>query len=254
MKADIENANARRITISIVNHGSIRALLALLDSLPVDKRVNLVIILNTPISEADKQQLDAKTRPFATHVIENRTPKGFGANHNAAFEMCTTDYFLVLNPDIIFTQSILDNLLACLDDTAVGVVAPEVQAPNEQREDSARRFPTVFNLIKKALKIHDGRTTAEPGSVDWIAGMFMLYRSAVFRELGGFDSRYFLYYEDVDICVRLWRAGYQVCYCPEVAVIHDAKRDSHKQLKYFFWHLNSIVRYLMVQSWRLPRS
>ena len=81
--------------------------------------------------------------------------------------------------------------------------------------------------------------------VDWVAGMFMLFRSEVFRSIGGFDEAYFLYYEDVDLCRRLHAAGKSVIYNPRVEVVHDARRGSRREFGLMRHHLASMLRYLL---------
>jgi hypothetical protein len=88
---------------------------------------------------------------------------------------------------------------------------------------------------------------------EWVAGMFMLFRREAFARLGGFDEGFFLYYEDVDICVRAWRQSLPVLVCPGVAVVHDARRDSHRSLRHLRWHLASIGRYFCKHWGRLPK-
>jgi len=82
-------------------------------------------------------------------------------------------------------------------------------------------------------------------SPDWVAGMFMLFRSPVFDELQGFDERYFLYYEDVDLCRRLRNRGYEVRLVPSISAVHDARRESHQSLRHLRWHLASILRFFL---------
>jgi GT2 family glycosyltransferase len=84
--------------------------------------------------------------------------------------------------------------------------------------------------------------------VDWVGGMFMLLRRDVFETLGGFDERYFLYYEDVDLCARLWSAGMRVMQLRQVSVIHLARRSSHRSLRYLVIHLVSMSRYFLSGS------
>ena len=74
--------------------------------------------------------------------------------------------------------------------------------------------------------------------------MFMLAKRDAFREVSGFDEGYFLYYEDIDLCRRLRRAGFDICLVPSARVIHDARRTSHRSLRYLRWHLASMCRYL----------
>jgi N-acetylglucosaminyl-diphospho-decaprenol L-rhamnosyltransferase len=78
---------------------------------------------------------------------------------------------------------------------------------------------------------------------DWVAGIFMFFPSQVFTEMNGFDERYFLYLEDVDLCSRLRLAGYKIVLDPRVLVIHNARRDSHANWQYFKWHIFSGMRF-----------
>ena len=78
--------------------------------------------------------------------------------------------------------------------------------------------------------------------------MFMVFRTGVFKELGGFDERYFLYYEDVDLCLRLRHAGYEVILLPQVSAIHDARRQSHRNLRYLVIHASSLLRFLYTRQ------
>lgn len=182
------------------------------------------------------------------HIIENSSPKGFGANHNWAFRQVQTPYFCVLNPDIVFKKNPFPELLKCQLETQASIVAPMILNPQGTIEDSIRHFPTVLGLTKKLLGFSDGRYPFFPGQrpffPDWVAGMFMLFPSCDFARLGGFDEQYFLYYEDVDICKRARRAGMQIAACPSATAIHDARRSSHSSFRYLRWHLASMMRYL----------
>lgn len=181
-------------------------------------------------------------------LIENAHPKGFGANHNAAFAHCDEPYFCVLNPDIKLIDNPFPHLLRCLDDCAAAVAAPLIISPQGRVEDGVRRFPTIFSLLRKAIRGDDGGYPLVNGGTpvfpDWVAGMFMLFRSNHYETLGGFDEDYFLYYEDVDICRRAWHAGMRVVACPSVQAIHDARRASHRDLRHLRWHLTSMARFL----------
>jgi GT2 family glycosyltransferase len=83
--------------------------------------------------------------------------------------------------------------------------------------------------------------------VDWVAGMFMLFRAEAFQSIGGFDERYVLYYEDVDLCRRLHAAGRRVLYEPRSEVIHEARRGSRRDPRLALRHLLSMGRYLLSQ-------
>lgn len=191
-------------------------------------------------------------------VIDNPTPKGFSANHNAAFEYCRQPYFCSLNPDIELLANPFPKLIGLLEqDESVAIAAPLMLSTSGSLEDSVRNFPTVTSLLSKILSGADGSYPVTEGqppfSPEWVAGMFMLFNSRNYARLGGFDESFFLYYEDVDICVRAWKAGMRVLVCPSVSVIHEARRDSHRSFRHLRWHLTSMARYFFKYWGRLPR-
>lgn len=192
---------------------------------------------------ADREPI--RTSLPVEHVV-NREVKGFGANHNAAFARCLTPYFCVLNPDIRLSADPFPPLLEYLGRPGVAVAGPLVRDASGKPEDSARRFPTVGLLVRKLFsdeRLPDYPVDRGPLEADWIAGMFMLFRRDDFRAVGGFDERYFLYYEDVDICRRLRRAGRAVIYDPGTSVTHLARRASRRSAAHLRWHLASMLRY-----------
>ena len=85
---------------------------------------------------------------------------------------------------------------------------------------------------------------------DWVGGMFMLFTRETFDAVGGFDERYHLYYEDVDICARVRTSGKEIVLCPTVEVIHDAQRQSHTSPRFFAWHVVSMLRFFFSKPFR----
>jgi GT2 family glycosyltransferase len=162
-----------------------------------------------------------------------------------------------LNPDIELNQDPFQILLKAINAASAAVVAPLIKAPDGRVEDSMRCFPTLRSLVAKALGGPDGRYAVTDGEKDfcpeWVGGMFMLFRSRDYARLQGFDERFFLYYEDVDICVRAWKQGMKVLACPRVSVVHDARRDSRRSLRHLRWHLTSMTRYFWKHWGRLPK-
>lgn len=238
------------IAISIVSHGHGAMVVRLLAQLLACPNVSQVLVtLNVP------EALDLPDDDRVS-VIENRRPKGFGANHNAAFAHCRQPYFCPLNPDIEFEDDPFPPLIEAMQEASAALVAPLVKSPAGREEDSIRRFPTLRSLAAKALGGHDGRYVVQKGQgvffPEWVAGMFMLFRSEDYARLGGFDEGFFLYYEDVDICARAWQSGLKVLACPRVSVIHDARRDSRKNLRHMRWHLASMARYFLRYRSGLP--
>jgi len=238
-------ATSDQITLSIVSHGQaalIRSLLADLAELP-QQNFEVLITVNLPEDESPYHG-----HPFPLRVIRNDTPKGFGANHNAAFGQADARWFAVVNPDIRIKTLDLPTLLLPTNDQSVAAVAPVVLSGDGKVEDSARRFPTFMRFAKRVLlrrRDADYNVGAVPYPVDWVAGMFVLFRREAYQQVGGFDDRrFFMYLEDADICRRLGKIGWKVMVNPDVQVVHMAQRASRRNLKHMRWHAVSALRYL----------
>lgn len=241
------------LRLSVVSHQQTQLanrFLADLDGLP--SITELVYTDNLP-----SPGLQLPTQLPTVHRI-NAHPMGFAGNHNQAFDGCSCDFYCVANPDIRLTHDPFPGLLARMSDPAVGVVAPLVLNPAGAPDDNARHFPTPGSLLQKLLGAGDGRYSLEPKpgapavAVDWCAGMFLLFRASAFRDVGGFDAKFHLYYEDVDICARLWKNGWKVVCDPSVTVVHEAQRASRRQPRFMRWHASSMARYFFKHLGRLP--
>ena len=229
------------LTASIVNHGHGQMVARLVDDLVGCPEVARIVITQNLDEDAEypsDPRLD---------IRRNKAPRGYGANHNAALADATTPFVCVLNPDIRLQGNPFPALLQSLDDQPTALSAPKIVSPDGATEDSARRFPTVLSLAAKAFGGHDGTYSDRMAGLfnpDWLAGMFLLMRREAFAKVGGFDEGFYLYYEDVDLCWRLRRAGYQIVQDRTVAVTHDARRESRRSLRCARWHLTSMARYL----------
>lgn len=190
------------------------------------------------------------------HIIENKSPKGFGENHNFAFTKISEKYFCPLNPDIKFISNPFPGLIEDIKLNNVQLVAPLVLNEDGDVEDSVRYFPTPSSIIKKLVFKNQGHYRFSQNenifSPEWVAGMFMFFRSSSYKKLNGFDEKYFLYYEDVDICIRLWRNGMVLIVDPSICVIHDARRASRTNLLHMKIHLKSMLLYFFRYFRRLP--
>jgi hypothetical protein len=238
----------RNITLSVVSHRQnalVNQLLEDVERVCAD-RVAVVLTQNLP----DREDFAAARLPCPVEVVVNAERKGFGANHNAAFQRCRTPYFCVCNPDVRLPADPFPALVQALADPRVAVAGPLVRSPEGRIEDSARRFPTAWSLMKKLLvdrREPDYATDRGPQEVDWVAGMFMLFRADAYRAAGGFDEAYFLYYEDADICRRLGAAGKRVLFEPRSEVVHDARRRSRRDPAHAGHHLASALRFFLTR-------
>lgn len=254
-----EHNASTRLMISIVSHSHGAMLAALLDDLALWRSPDdaIVVTLNVPEDGLERWRWPD------VEWIDNPAPKGFSANHNAALIGRYSRWVAVLNPDIRIGSDVLSVLLArAQGDASIGLVAPGVVGPDGTPQDSARRLLTPVRLVARVGRRLAGRGIAKASrtrrELDWLAGMFLLIRRDAFETIGGFDTRFFLYCEDMDICIRLQLAGYRIDYARETEVIHDARRHSHRSLTHLRWHLASLVRAWLTPAfwdyWRQRRS
>lgn len=237
------------ITVSVVSHRQNALVNAFVEDVTrhCGSRVALLITQNVP----DDEPLAVSGVPGAIEILRNDRRKGFGENHNAAFKRCRTEYFCVANPDIRLRTDPFPRLVESLHSETAAAAGPLVRNPAGAAEDSARRFPTAASLFRKLLRERPGPEYPVGQAalrVDWVAGMFILFRSDAFRQVGGFDERYFLYYEDVDLCRRLGERAGPVVYEPRAEVIHDARRASRHDLRLALRHASSALRFLVTPS------
>ena len=244
----------RLITVSVVSHEQGNLVAKLLEDLARCSCVSEIIVTqNVPEGEiVCPASLLTRVR-----FMRNDQPLGFAANHNQAFRLCGNSMFAVLNPDIRFEGDPFPLLMDAIAVSGAAIAAPAVCNTHGALEDSVRRFPTFSGLVTKAVRLSSGKihfdASSEQFCPDWVAGMFMLFRRDAYADLAGFDEGYFLYYEDVDICIRAWRAGMKIVVCPSVSVVHDARRGSHGSVRHMRWHLASMARYFAKHFARLPR-
>jgi N-acetylglucosaminyl-diphospho-decaprenol L-rhamnosyltransferase len=218
----------------------VRQLIADLDAcsgLPME----ILLTGNAP----DDAQLHSIKSAHPLRFVRNARPKGFAENHNANFRASQGQFFCVLNPDVRVTGDSFKSLLGELSDPTVGLVAPMTVDARARVQQSFRRVMTPLMLAQRALGLRKDLDyeLAPRMHPDWVAGMFMLFRREVFDAIGGFDERYFLYCEDMDLCCRVWLAGLKVRVLGGVRVLHGGQYSSRRRLKFFLLHLQSLWRF-----------
>lgn len=237
-----------KYTLSIVSHESGPLVTELLKDLRrhLVPEIEIILTFNVPEDES----FLANFGDLPIRVIRNkREPLGFGANHNRAFAASAGQWFVVVNPDVRLPNCPLSALASVCAIDDVGACAPLVMSPAGIMEDSLRRFPTITKLLRRVLlkqrRADYTPDTREAQAVDWAAGMFVMFRRQAFAAVNGFDTRYFMYFEDADICRRLWANGWSVQFVPQAQVIHAAQRASHRSRQHLKWHLRSAIRFLL---------
>jgi N-acetylglucosaminyl-diphospho-decaprenol L-rhamnosyltransferase len=237
------------ISISLVSHGQMSFVYRLFESMEkvLSGGIPLEVILteNKIRSIVPPEEIPGMT----IRTLFNERSYGLAKNHNQAFNIATGDYFCVINPDVTFIEDIFPALIDHLEGGGVDVVAPLVVDRQAIPQDSFRDLPTPLNLLKRRLgKRREVSPLFDSGAIvypDWIAGIFLLMRAETYHHLGGFDERFYLYFEDVDFCCRARLAGLTLAVDTNCKVVHAARRASRTHLKPFLWHFSSAIRFFV---------
>ncbi|MBP5995701.1 MAG: glycosyltransferase family 2 protein [Crocinitomicaceae bacterium] len=234
-----------KISISIVNHQHGILVTDLLSDLLKLNYFELEIIVTNNVDDYLVESYVMANNNII--YIKNIIPFGFGKNHNNAFKISSGDYFIVLNPDVRIKSIDFTRLVNYFNiNQQVFCITPKVVDVKGNLEDSVRDFPSIIDLMVRFVFhrtkfYHESIIT--PTKIPWAAGIFLMFSRDKYEYLNGFDERYFMYMEDVDICYRISRKHGDLIYFPEVEIVHDARRNNRKKLKHFFWHLKGVFRF-----------
>ena len=191
---------------------------------------------------------------------------GYGRANNLVLPKLDSDVHLVMNPDIELEPGALVAALEALrDDPAIGMVAPAVRGMNGEMTHLCKRYPSVWALFlrgfaPRGLRERFARTLHDyemrdlapdvKAPVPLASGCFMLTRTALFKRLGGFDPRYFMYFEDYDLSLRAAREA-PVLYVPQARIVHRGGDAAAKGARHIAWFLRSAWRFFARHGWKL---
>ena len=186
---------------------------------------------------------------------------GFGGGHNYVMEQLDSKFHAIVNPDIILEMDAFSVLIDFMKDESIGMCVPILVDENGERLAVYRRELTVWDMflrmfLKGAFKKRQAYHTmsdadyTKPFEVPFAQGSFLMIRTELYKRLGGFDERFFLYMEDADLCKRV-NAVSRLMYCPDAVVVHKWERGSHKSGKLFKLHVKSMLSYFSKWHWKL---
>ena len=220
----------------------------------------LVVVANTPTS--------VKALPGGAQLVRNRRSIGFAANANAGIAATTGDAVIVANADVVPLPGAVARLTAFMASRPTcGIAGPQLIFPDGSWQPSRRRFPTVGGTLVRRTPLRavfsprerqrehyglDARPTS-PVPADWMLGAFLLLRRTMIEAIGGFDEGFRLYCEDIDLCYRAARAGWERWYVPGAVVEHSypAATDSEFLTRRTVWHWRGIARFVRKHPERL---
>jgi len=235
---------------------TINSLMALRDQVPFQ-----AFVINN-LKDTGTTSWLQKTYP-ETIVLENPSPEGFAANINTIIKGYPDfDFYFLLNPDAICLPGLLTNLLQVMQqDHQVGIAGPLLMNMDGSPQPSRRRFVTLPVLILRALHIDSlfkhinavdkylmrDATFTDKVAVDWITGAVMLLRKEALDEIGLFDERFYMYFEDEDLCCRMWQSGWKVVYVPQAKAYHAHLAEGRKKIlsRANLHHITSAARMML---------
>ena len=195
---------------------------------------------------------------------------GFGAAQHIAFKRFPkSTYHLVLNPDVQFGHKVLEGLVTFLEfNRSVGFIMPRVVYPNVSPQHLCKRLPTPFDIVSRRLfpgllqRLFRSRMSSfelhemdmnKVLSVPYLSGCFMLLRGKALQEVGLFDERFFMYFEDIDLTRRI-NQRYNTVYYPYASIMHWHEKGSYKSAWLLFCGIQSAIRYFNKWGWVWDRE
>lgn len=235
---------ANGLVVSIVSHGHAPHIQPLLRQLARScgaSVTRVVLTLNIPEPET-AYAAPPGGWPFALQLVRNAAPLGFGTNHNRALAGAPERFVCVLNPDVQLLAQEGDAMAALCRAAAgagAGIAYPVQVDADGVEQDSRRELTTPLSLLQRRLLRRRQRRC------DWVNAACVLLPAQVWHAVAGFDERFFMYCEDVDLSLRVQLAGWRLVAAP-VRIVHAGQRASGRQWSHFKWHVQSL--------WRLWRS
>jgi N-acetylglucosaminyl-diphospho-decaprenol L-rhamnosyltransferase len=265
----MENVNIRdRINVVIVNYRTPNLTIRCIRSILAYLMVGLENIIVVDNASGDNSVCLIRREIPDINIIQSEINCGYGGAVNMGVAKCDSEFILVLNPDTYFEDQHIYRAIDLMKNAPdIGLIGLDLVDPSHERQYSGRRFYSIVDIILRRLPLgklppfkfyvdqhlmRDSWETGRPFEAEWVLGAGFIIRRELFMRMRGIDEAYFLYMEDVDLCARVWKAGYRVVCTPGVRLVHDHKRASASSP--FSWaarrHLKSLM--LFREKFRVP--
>lgn len=273
----------RNLRVSIVSyspdiHLLKRTILSLISAseLAIDRKlvdkIDIYLVNNGPAPEHEQllktllQDVDRNSTFLSIRVIGNGQNIGFGAGHNLTLDP-DCSFHLILNPDVELSRDALSNALEFMNaHLDCGMLSPSVANGGGGREYLCKQYPSIMNLalrgfapkwlrefFSERLGAYEMREKIGE-QVVWdppiISGCFMLLRNTVLNAIEGFDARYFLYFEDFDLSLRVSRVS-RIAYVPSVRIVHHGGHAAKKGWRHIYLFTKSGIQFFNRHGWKI---
>ncbi|MEG0914406.1 MAG: glycosyltransferase family 2 protein [Christensenellaceae bacterium] len=252
------------VTVGIVNYNDYNSAKEAIRSIienTHEVKVKIYLVDNDSKDKSGQRLADEFSQ---INVIFSDKNLGYGAAHNLMLDKIDSEFYAIVNPDIVLDQDVLAQLCSFMrKNQDIGMCTPKILYTNGDVQYLPKRNPKLKYLIanrlplkryeqmRKHYKMTDEDLT-KPIDVEFVTGCFMFARTEVLRAVHGFDERYFMYFEDADLTRTIRNTGLRTVYTPDTYVYHDYSRASAKKLKFLMIHIFSMFQYFI--KWRKNSS
>ena len=252
-----------KVSISIVTYNDENHIGNLLDSLHENVKQMSCDIYVIDNGSTDNTIEIVKNGKWDVTLIDNKQNVGFGAGHNKVLPFLDSQYHAYINPDIVIDTDIFAKMAEYLDaNSDIGIVVPKILYPNGELQILPKRDPKLIYILARRINIkplHKCRAKYEMLDIDldvacdieFATGCFMFVRTDLLKKVGGFDERYFLYFEDADL-TRSIRQFARTQYNPQFIAYHHWDRGGARNLKLFLIQIQSMLKYM--EKWKFHKN
>ncbi|MDO8513869.1 MAG: glycosyltransferase family 2 protein [bacterium] len=217
-----------KLSIIIISYNTKKLLLDCLASLErfLDKNEVEVTVVDNASSDGSVEAVRAS---FGwVRVVENEKNVGFGAANNIGAKMASGEYLLFLNSDTVLVDDGIRRMVEFMGrHRDVGAIGPKLVLEDGGTEQIGQygREPSLWSLLGRNVNFKAKLNSKGYAEVDWVTGAVLLIRRDLFKKIGGFDERFFMYFEDTDLCQGVKEEGFKVAWYPEVEIVHLGGRS-----------------------------
>ena len=254
------------ITAAVVTfHTSRKDLIRLIDCV-LHSSIDKFFIIDNSTNDALREFESTSER--ITYIYSDNL--GFGSGHNVAIKRAMDlgcDYHIIINPDIYWDENVIEKLTQFMNENRdCGLVMPKILYPNGEVQYLCKLLPTPLDLFGRRFipfKAFQEKRNAwyemhwsgyeKVMEVPSLSGCFMFIRTDILKRIGGFDERFFMYAEDLDLCRRIGEIA-RTMYYPQASVFHEYEKGSYKNRKLLRYHICSIIKYFNKWGWFIDQK